>query len=95
MAKPPKEKQPNFLIIMSDEHGACFSSVYGHAFIQTPAMDRLAEEGVTFEAAYCNAPLCVPSRICFMTGQYNFRCKGWDNAIPMRSDAVTWPYLLR
>lgn len=95
MAKPRVEKQPNFLIIMSDEHGACFSSAYGHPFIQTPSMDRLAEEGVTFEAAYCNAPLCVPSRICFMTGQYNFHCKGWDNAIPIPSDAMTWPYLLR
>ena len=86
---------PNFLIIMSDEHGGEFSSAYGHPSIETPSMDRLAEEGVTFDAAYCNAPLSVPSRICFMTGQHNYNCKGWDNAVPMRSDAMTWPYLLR
>ena len=88
-------KPPNFLIIMSDEHGAGFSSAYGHPLIETPHMDRLAREGVTFDSAYCNAPLCVPSRICFMTGQHNWHCKGWDNAVPMRSDAMTWPYLLR
>jgi len=86
---------PNFLIIMSDEHGGEFSSAYGHSLVETPSMDRLAEEGVTLDAAYCSAPLCVPSRICFMTGQHNCNCKGWDNAVPMRSDAMTWPYLLR
>ena len=49
MVKSPGKRKPNFLIIMSDEHGACYSSAYGHAFIQTPSMDRLAEEGVTVE----------------------------------------------
>jgi choline-sulfatase len=80
---------------MSDEHGGMFSSAYGHPLVETPHMERLAEEGVTFDAAYCNAPLSVPSRICFMTGQHNWHCKGWDNATPMSSDAMTWAYLLR
>jgi choline-sulfatase len=88
-------RPPNILIIMSDEHGAQFSDVYGHRLIDTPAMGRLAAEGVTFDSAYCNVPLCAPSRVCFMTGQDNHNNKGWDNASPMREDAVTWPYLLR
>ena len=95
MNSDSNNRPPNFLVIMSDEHGAKYSSAYRHPLIQTPAMDRLAEEGVTFDSAYCNAPLCVPSRICFMTGQHNSRCRGWDNAVPMRNDAMTWPYLLR
>lgn len=95
MAIRGSKKRPNFLIIMSDEHGGMFSSAYQHPLVETPNMERLAEEGVTFDAAYCNAPLSVPSRICFMTGQHNWHCKGWDNATPMRSDAMTWPYLLR
>ncbi len=86
---------PNFLVIMSDEHGSMFSSAYGHPIVRTPAMDRLAGEGTTFDAAYCNSPLCVPSRLSFMTGRYVSRCKGWDNAVPLPSDAMTWPYLLR
>ena len=94
-SKETDRDKPNFLIIMSDEHGAQFSSSYGHEFISTPNMDRLSREGVTFDSAYCNAPLCVPSRICFMTGRYNSNCEGWDNAVPVAEDVVTWPYLLR
>lgn len=86
---------PNIVVLLSDEHGAQFSSTYGHPFIATPAMDRLASEGVTFDAAYCNNPLCVPSRLSFMTGRYTHNCSGWDNATPLAPDAVTWPYLLR
>ena len=44
------DKKPNFLVIMSDEHGAQFSSTYGHPIIETPNMDRLAEQGVTVDA---------------------------------------------
>ena len=87
--------RPNFLIIMSDEHGPMFSGTYGHPLVKTPSMDRLARRGATFDAAYCNAPLCVPSRLSFMTGQHVYHCKGWDNATPLPSDAMTWPYVLR
>lgn len=90
-----KGRSPNFLVIMSDEHAPMFSSTYGHPLVSTPSMDRLAEEGSTFNAAYCNSPLCVPSRLSFMTGRYVSRCKGWDNATPLPSDTITWPYLLR
>ena len=89
------DRLPNILLLLTDEHGAQFSGTYGHPFIATPAMDRLAAEGVTFDAAYCNNPLCVPSRLSFMTGQYTHRCRAWDNATPLAPDAVTWPHLLR
>ena len=95
MAEPTRNDRPNILIIMSDEHGPMFSQTYGHPLVQTPNMDRLAQQGATFDAAYCNAPLCVPSRLSFMTGRYVSRCKGWDNATPLPSDSLTWPYLLR
>jgi choline-sulfatase len=89
------DERPNFLIIMSDEHGAKFSGTYGHPLVNTPNMDRLAAMGVTFDNGYCNSPLCVPSRASFMTGQYVSNTKTYDNSTPMRVDAVTWPYLLR
>ncbi len=88
-------EHPNLLIIMSDEHGPMFSGAYGHPLVQTPNMDRLARQGTTFDAAYCNAPLCVPSRLSFMTGRFVSHVGGWDNATPLPSDAVTWPFLLR
>lgn len=87
--------QPNFLVIMSDEHGPMWSSAYGHPFVRTPNMERIAESGATFDAAYCNSPLCVPSRLSFMTGRYVSNCEGWDNAKPLPSDVPTWPYALR
>ncbi len=86
---------PNILIIMSDEHDPACSSSYGHTAIKTPHMDALAEHGITFDAAYCNSPLCAPSRASFMTGQYVSHCEGWDNATALAEEAMTWPFLLR
>ncbi len=62
--------RPNILIIMSDEHAPQFSSIHGHALVQSPHMERLAGMGVTFDNAYCNSPICGPSRMSFMTGRY-------------------------
>ena len=86
---------PNILLIMSDEHAPTYSGPYGHPLVQTPHMDRLAAEGVTFDNAYCNSPLCLPSRMSFMTGRYIHRIRSWDNASPLASDTVTWAHLLR
>ena len=86
---------PNILLIMSDEHAPMYSGPYGHPLVQTPNMDRLAEDGVTFENAYCNSPLCMPSRMSFMTGRYIHMIGAWDNAAPLRPDAVTWTHYLR
>ena len=72
-----------------------FSSVYGHPIVQTPNMQRLAEMGATFDAAYCNSPICMPSRMSFMTGRYIHNIGTWDNVTPLRSDEVTWAHRLR
>ena len=87
--------RPNLLLIMSDEHAPQFSGAYGHALVQTPNMDRLAHEGVLFERAYCNSPVCVPSRMSFMTGRYVHQIETWDNASPLSSEIPTWAHLLR
>jgi len=87
--------QPNFLIIMSDEHAPMYSRVYGHPLVKTPNMERLAEDGATFDAAYCNSPLCMPSRMSFMTGRFIHNIGTWDNVTPLRPDAVTWAHRLR
>lgn len=86
---------PNILLIMSDEHAPMYSGPYGHPLVKTPHMDRLAEDGVTFTNAYCNSPLCMPSRMSFMTGRYIHNIGAWDNAAPLRPDAITWAHILR
>ncbi|MQG67192.1 MAG: DUF4976 domain-containing protein [SAR202 cluster bacterium] len=91
----PTTDTPNILVIMSDEHAPMFSSTYGHELIDTPNMDRLAGQGTTFDAHYTNSPLCVPSRLSFMTGKFVSTVRGWDNATPLYLGELTWPYLLR
>jgi len=87
--------KPNILLIMTDEHAAAYSGTYGHPLVQTPHMDRLASMGATFEHAYCNSPLCLPSRMSFMTGRYVHRIGAYDNGSPLPSDTVTWAHALR
>ena len=92
---PPRNRPPNILLIMSDEHAPMYSGTYGHPLVQTPNMDRLADMGVTFQNAYCNSPLCGPSRMSFMTGRYIHHINCWDNASALATDAVTWAHRLR
>lgn len=69
----------NVLLLISDEHNPFYSSVYGHPFVQTPAMDRLAKNGVTYENAYCPSPLCTPSRSAFMSGRRVHEIQAYSN----------------
>lgn len=87
--------QPNILVILSDQHAANVSGPYGHPIVQTPNMDRLAAEGTVFENNYCNSPICVPSRMSFMTGQHLRNNGIWDNGVPLSSDKVTWAHQLK
>ncbi|HAA75752.1 TPA: choline-sulfatase [Candidatus Latescibacteria bacterium] len=88
-------QKPNILLIMSDEHAPQYSSIHGHPLVQSPHMDRLASMGITFDNAYCNSPLCGPSRMSFMTGRYVHNNGCYDNGSPLGSDAVTWAHRLR
>lgn len=87
--------KPNILLIMSDEHGPMFSSTYGHPIVRTPGMDALAARGAVFESAYCNSPLCVPSRMSFLAGKHVHRVAAYDNHAPLAPDVPTWAHLLR
>lgn len=89
-----RAKKPNILVIMADQHGAWASGAYGHPFIQTPHLDRLAQTGVTFESAYCNSPICGPSRASFLTGRAPHGIEAWDNGKPLASDVPTWAHYL-
>ena len=67
-----KGAKPNIILIMADDIGyECFGC-YGSASYKTPVLDGLAKRGMLFEHCY-SQPLCTPSRVKIMTGQYNFR----------------------
>lgn len=61
---------PNVLFILSDQHHAGFMGHTGHPSVQTPHLDRLAAEGTRFTSAVCANPICTPSRVSFLSGQY-------------------------
>lgn len=69
---------PNILVFLTDQHSPLALGCYGHPIVETPALDRLAADGVRFEQAYCNSPLCVPSRLSFLSGLYPSRIGAWD-----------------
>lgn len=60
--------RPNILLICTDQQSHMAMSNAGNPDLHTPAMDRLAETGVTFENAYCTFPLCTPSRAAMFSG---------------------------
>jgi arylsulfatase A-like enzyme len=62
--------RPNVLFILSDQHNAKVLGHRGHPDVQTPHLDRMAQEGVRFENAITQNPICTPSRMCFLSGQY-------------------------
>ncbi len=60
--------KPNIIVIMADDLGYGDVSCYGATAVQTPAIDRLALEGVRFTSGYCSASTCTPTRYSFLTG---------------------------
>ena len=63
-------KRPNIIFILIDDLGWKDLSCYGSSFYETPHLDRLAEEGVTFTDAYAACPVCSPTRASILTGKY-------------------------
>lgn len=63
-------RQPNVLFILSDQHNAKVLGHAGHLDAKTPHLDRLAAEGVRFDAAVTQNPICTPSRVSWLSGQY-------------------------
>ena len=74
-------KQPNIVIVTTDQQTWNMMSVEGTAPLATPAMDRLANEGYRFRRAYCANPVCMPSRFSIYTGHYASEVGTKDNLI--------------
>lgn len=85
---------PNILVIMTDQHSKYFIGCYGNRTVRTPNLDRLASEGMRFTNAYCASPLCVPSRMSFMTGRTPSRNRVWSNECILGSGIPTWAHVM-
>ena len=89
------EDLPNVMVILSDDHRWDAMSSTGHPFIQTPNLDRLADEGILFENAFVTTSLCSPSRASFLTGQYAHTHGVRNNLTPWNNENVTFLELLK
>ncbi len=97
-AQQREAEQPvNVLFLICDDLN-CDLGCYGHPQVESPHIDRLARQGVRFERAYCQFPLCGPSRASFMTGLYPDQTLVRRNAIYIREhvpDVTTMAQMFR
>jgi choline-sulfatase len=80
---------------MFDQMSAQSLPCYGHGVVRAPHLQGLAGRGVLFENAYCNSPLCSPSRFAMMTGQLASRIGAYDNAAELNAGVPTFAHCLR
>lgn len=86
-APSPSEAPPNIVYILADDLGYGELGSYGQTLIQTPNLDRLAEQGMRFTQHYSGSPVCAPSRATLMSGKHtghtlirdNFELGGWTD----------------
>ncbi|PID91335.1 MAG: sulfatase [Bacteroidetes bacterium] len=93
--KPSKEKPPNIVFIMSDDHACRAISAYSDALTQTPNIDRIAQEGMLFSNACVTNSICAPSRATILTGKHCHLHGKVDNRFPFDTTQMTFPQLFQ
>jgi arylsulfatase A len=83
----PSARRPNVVLIVSDDQGYRDLNCFGGADVKTPALDRLARDGIRLTSFYVAWPACTPSRAALLTGRYPQRCGTYDM---IRNDAVDY-----
>lgn len=72
-SRASKNKRPNILFAISDDQSFAHTSYAGCTFINTPAFDRIAKEGIYFSNCYAGSPGCAPSRSAIVTGRHHWQ----------------------
>ena len=88
-------KPKNLIYIITDEQRRDALGCYGHPLVQTPNMDKLAENGVRFTQAYTPSPMCVPTRAALHTGRWVHQIGTWSSAEPYDGQVEGWAHRLR
>ena len=85
---------PHLVLFLADDHGAPDAGCYGNTVVRTPHLDRLAEEGLRFDRAYCASPSCTPSRSALFTGLMPARNGAHPNHSSVRKGIRSLPHYL-
>jgi len=78
-----KEKLPNLVIVLSDQHSADMVGAYGNKQLITPNLDQLAADGVLLENAFSSQPVCTPFRGMLMSGMHPLKNGAFVNDVPL------------
>lgn len=90
-----ENKRPNILFIMTDDHTTKAMSCYDDGLIQTPNLDKIADEGVRFENCYVTNGICAPSRAAILTGKFSHLNGVTDNGKVFDGSQTTYTKLLQ
>ena len=88
-------EKPNIIYIMTDDHAYQALSCYGSDLIETPNLDRIAEDGMPFVRSFVTNSISAPSRATLLTGKYSHKNGVIDNSKEFDSSQVTFPKLLQ
>src|SRR5574344_2004041 len=93
--KAENKKPLNIVFIMTDDHSLQTISAYDKRFIQTPNIDRIANEGVLFANSFVANSISGPSRACMLTGKHSHKNGFIDNNHHFDGAQQTFPKLLQ
>ena len=90
-------KQPNIIYLMSDDQSSYSMGCYGNTDVQTPNLDRLSADGITFDNHYVSTAICMASRASVMTGMYEYKtgCNFQHGDLTQDKWLMSYPVLLR
>ena len=88
-------KSPNIVFIMADQLSVSAMPSYGHPLVKTPNLTALAQRSVVFDSAYCNFPICAPSRFSMLSGRLPHSIEAYDNASEFPAAIPTMAHYLR
>lgn len=86
-----RSPQPDLVVFLTDDQGGKDLSPYGGLEFKTPSMQRLADEGISFNSAYVASPTCAPSRGALLTGMMPARNGAEPNHAKPRAEIKKWP----
>jgi len=93
-AKDVDKKPPNIVFMMSDDHAYQAISAYSKKLINTPNIDRIAQQGLLFTNACVTNSICAPSRAVLLTGKHSHLNGKIDNRFPFDTTQITFPQIL-